>query len=191
MTQAAGMYNTLLAADDPAIVVEVLNGYRTKERCRRTSATSACRSACPRSCAQGSDVTRRHLRRLLPHRARGGRAPRAGRRRGRDRSTSRPCCRSTARRRSSQSLQEDQPPARRRRGRAGRRIGLHPAADRRARRAASTGSTPAPRTLAGQEHRPAYGSDGDYWSKPNRETIFDAVYDLLNASDPRRYRQFT
>ena len=31
----------------------------------------------------------------------------------------------------------------------------------------------APRTLAAKEHRPAYGSDGDYWSKPNRETIFD------------------
>ena len=27
-----------------------------------------------------------------------------------------------------------------------------------------------PRTLAAKEHRPAYGSDGDYWSKPNRET---------------------
>ena len=32
MTQAAGMYNTLLAGDDPAIVVEVLNGYRVKEK---------------------------------------------------------------------------------------------------------------------------------------------------------------
>ena len=32
MTQAAGMYNTLLAADDPALVIEVLNAYRVKER---------------------------------------------------------------------------------------------------------------------------------------------------------------
>ena len=32
MTQAAGFYNTLLEADDPAIVIEVLNGYRLKER---------------------------------------------------------------------------------------------------------------------------------------------------------------
>ena len=33
MTQAAGMYNTLLEGDEPAIVVECLNGYRLKERC--------------------------------------------------------------------------------------------------------------------------------------------------------------
>jgi pyruvate/2-oxoglutarate/acetoin dehydrogenase E1 component len=35
-----------------------------------------------------------------------------------------------------------------------------------------------PRTLCGTEHRPAYGSDGDYWSKPNAESVFDAVYAL-------------
>ena len=33
----------------------------------------------------------------------------------------------------------------------------------------------APRTLSAKEHRPAYGSDGDYFSKPNREQIFEAV----------------
>jgi len=32
MTQAAGMYNTLLRGDNPAVVIEVLNGYRLKER---------------------------------------------------------------------------------------------------------------------------------------------------------------
>ena len=32
MTQAAGFYNTLIEGDDPALVVEVLNGYRLKER---------------------------------------------------------------------------------------------------------------------------------------------------------------
>src|SRR5262249_52102078 len=37
-----------------------------------------------------------------------------------------------------------------------------------------------PRTIAAKEHRPAYGSDGDYWSKPNRETIFEGVYELLH-----------
>jgi 2-oxoisovalerate dehydrogenase E1 component len=31
-----------------------------------------------------------------------------------------------------------------------------------------------PQTLPGKEHRPAYGSDGDYWSKPNTEQVFDA-----------------
>ena len=37
------------------------------------------------------------------------------------------------------------------------------------------------------EHRPAYGSDGDYYSKPNRETIFQAVYGLMRESDPAQF----
>ena len=44
-----------------------------------------------------------------------------------------------------------------------------------------------PRTLSGAAHRPAYGSDGDYWSKPNAESIFDAVYDLMHEVDPARF----
>ena len=44
----------------------------------------------------------------------------------------------------------------------------------------------APRTLTGQEHRPAYGSDGDYWSKPNRETVFEAVYETMQKASPGR-----
>jgi 2-oxoisovalerate dehydrogenase E1 component len=46
----------------------------------------------------------------------------------------------------------------------------------------------APRTLSAKEHRPAYGSDGDYFSKPNREQIFDAVYAMMHESDPSRWR---
>jgi pyruvate/2-oxoglutarate/acetoin dehydrogenase E1 component len=44
-----------------------------------------------------------------------------------------------------------------------------------------------PRTLTGTDHRPAYGSDGDYWSKPNAETIFDTVYKMMNEVDPAAY----
>ncbi len=44
-----------------------------------------------------------------------------------------------------------------------------------------------PRTLSGTAHRPAYGSDGDYWSKPNAETMFDTVYEMMNEVDPSRY----
>ena len=47
-----------------------------------------------------------------------------------------------------------------------------------------------PRTLASAEHRPAYGSDGDYFSKPNREQIFEAVYRLMNESSPGRFPLF-
>jgi pyruvate/2-oxoglutarate/acetoin dehydrogenase E1 component/TPP-dependent pyruvate/acetoin dehydrogenase alpha subunit len=44
-----------------------------------------------------------------------------------------------------------------------------------------------PRTLPAREHRPAYGSDGDYFSKPGREHIFEAACDLMNEADPRRF----
>jgi pyruvate/2-oxoglutarate/acetoin dehydrogenase E1 component len=42
-------------------------------------------------------------------------------------------------------------------------------------------------TLSGKAHRPAYGSDGDYWSKPNAETVFDAVYEMMHEVDPAAY----
>ena len=45
----------------------------------------------------------------------------------------------------------------------------------------------APRTVTSEAHRPAYGSDGDYFSKPNRESIFDACYGLMRETDPVRY----
>jgi len=44
-----------------------------------------------------------------------------------------------------------------------------------------------PRTLSAQQHRPAYGSDGDYWSKPNAEQIFETVFEMMNEADPTSY----
>ena len=44
-----------------------------------------------------------------------------------------------------------------------------------------------PKTLSAQPHRPAYGSDGDYWSKPNAENIFDAAYEMMREVDPAAY----
>jgi hypothetical protein len=47
----------------------------------------------------------------------------------------------------------------------------------------------APRTLPGAAHRPAYGTDGDYWSKPNAEAIFDAVYEMMHETNPALYSE--
>jgi 2-oxoisovalerate dehydrogenase E1 component len=44
-----------------------------------------------------------------------------------------------------------------------------------------------PKTLTSKEHRPAYGSDGDYFSKPSVEDIFDAVYSIMNEADPTTF----
>jgi len=47
-----------------------------------------------------------------------------------------------------------------------------------------------PRALSAAAHRPPYGSDGDYWSKPNRETIFEAAYEMLREGNPGRFPIF-
>jgi 2-oxoisovalerate dehydrogenase E1 component len=47
-----------------------------------------------------------------------------------------------------------------------------------------------PRTLPGKPHRPAYGSDGDYWSKPNVEQVFETAYEMMHESDPARFPIF-
>jgi pyruvate/2-oxoglutarate/acetoin dehydrogenase E1 component/TPP-dependent pyruvate/acetoin dehydrogenase alpha subunit len=45
----------------------------------------------------------------------------------------------------------------------------------------------APQTLTAKAHRPAYSSDGDYFSKPNAEDIFEKVYDIMHEAYPTEY----
>jgi pyruvate/2-oxoglutarate/acetoin dehydrogenase E1 component len=47
-----------------------------------------------------------------------------------------------------------------------------------------------PLAVSANDHRPAYGSDGDYFSKPNTETIFEAVYGLMHESNPAKFPSF-
>ena len=44
-----------------------------------------------------------------------------------------------------------------------------------------------PVTISAKEHRPAYSSDGDYFSKPNAEEIFDTVYKIFNEVNPKKF----
>ena len=44
-----------------------------------------------------------------------------------------------------------------------------------------------PTTVTAQEHRPAYSSDGDYFSNPNAEDVFEAIYGIMHESDPSSY----
>src|SRR5512134_3104103 len=57
MTQAAGFYNTLLRGDDPALIVEVLNGYRIRERLPANIGEFTVPLGVPEVLRQGSDVT--------------------------------------------------------------------------------------------------------------------------------------
>ena len=45
----------------------------------------------------------------------------------------------------------------------------------------------APATVSAKDHRPAYGSDGDYFSKPNAEDVFERAYSLMHDSDPEAW----
>ncbi len=44
-----------------------------------------------------------------------------------------------------------------------------------------------PKTLAAREHRPAYTTDGDYFSNPNAENVFEAVYNMMHETSPSRF----
>ena len=44
-----------------------------------------------------------------------------------------------------------------------------------------------PQCLAARAHRPAYGTDGDYFSKPSADDIFDKVYNIMHESQPNKY----
>jgi len=45
----------------------------------------------------------------------------------------------------------------------------------------------APVTLSAKDHRPAYGTDGDYFSKPNVDDIIEKVYEIMNETDPSSF----
>jgi pyruvate/2-oxoglutarate/acetoin dehydrogenase E1 component len=188
MTQAAGMYNLLLQSDDPAIVVEVLNGYRTKEKLPSNIADFTVPLGVPEVIRQGKDVTLVSygatlrivmeaaellaqtgidaevidIQTLLPFDLRGVIVASL-------KKTSRVVF-----------IDEDVP--------GGATAFMMQNVLERDRGYEWLDSEP--RTLPAKEHRPAYGSDGDYWSKPNRETIFESVYGLMHEAMPAKYPKF-
>jgi pyruvate/2-oxoglutarate/acetoin dehydrogenase E1 component len=44
-----------------------------------------------------------------------------------------------------------------------------------------------PRTLSAKEHRPPYGSDGDYFTKPSHDDVIEAVYGMMSDADPNKF----
>ena len=188
MTHAAGMYNTLLRGDDPALVVEVLNGYRSKERLPRNPGDFTVPLGVPEVLREGRDVTVVtygaccrivleaaeqlaaagieaevvDLQTLLPFDLAGVIAASV-------RKTSRLVV-----------VDEDVP------GGASAFV-LQQALERLD---GFWWLDAAPRTLSGKEHRPPYGSDGDYFAKPSREEVFDGVYRLMHESAPKKFPLF-
>ncbi len=185
MTQAAGMYNTLLAADDPAIVVEVLNGYRHKERLPSNVGSFRVPLGIPETLREGRDAT------VVTYGACCPIVQEAAELLARtgieieivDVQTLSPFDRENrileSLRKTSRLVivDEDVP------GGASAWL-MQQIVERMG---GFWWLDAPPVTVTGREHRPAYGSDGDYFSKPSRDEIFRAIYDLMRAAAPQRF----
>ncbi len=188
MTRAAGFYNTVLRSDEPALIVEVLNGYRLKERLPANIGEMTVPVGVPEVLREGTDIT------IVTYGA---------------------CCRIVLE--AAQLLERVGISAEvidvqslvpfdvhHRIGESLKKTNRILFVDEDV-----PGGTTAymmqqvlevqggyrwldspPRTLSGKAHRPAYGTDGDYWSKPNVEHVFEAAYEILHEADPRRYPAF-
>lgn len=188
MTQAAGFYNTLLWSDEPGMVVEVLNGYRLKEALPANIGEFTVPVGVPEILRAGDDAT------IVTYGA---------------------CCRvvlEAAKKLSQVGIEVEVVDVQ-----SLLPFDLHGHILESLKKTSRVvfvdedvpGGTTAymlqeviekqggyfwldspPRTLSAKPHRPAYGSDGDYWSKPNIETIFETVYEMMHEVSPGRYPMF-
>ena len=185
MTVAAGFYNTLLEADEPALIVEPLNGYRLKEKQPSNFGKYKIQLGLPEILISGTDVTlvsygssirvaqeaiknlNKHgvsvelidLQTLIPF------------------DINHSIVESLKKTNRLLILDEDVS------GGASSYI-LHKIVEEQG---AYNYLDSSPITLAAKEHRPAYGSDGDYFSKPNSDDVFDAVYKLMHEVNPNKF----
>ncbi len=185
MTQAAGFYNTMMASDDPALIIEPLNGYRLKERMPANVGYYRIPLGIPDILNEGSDITvvtygscvkiaqealpqikdfgisveLIDVQSLLPF----------------DRN--REILKSLKKTNKILFFDEDY----------------------------SGGATAymmqkvmeeqggfsyldaEPKTLTANDHRPAYTNDGDYFSKPNAEDVFETIYQMMHEYNPNKY----
>ena len=185
MTQAAGMYNTLLEGDEPAIVVECLNGYRLKERCPSNIGEFTVPMGEVETLQQGDDVTLVtygscvriaqqamamleeddisveliDIQTLLPF------------------DCAKNILESIKKTNRVAVLDEDVP------GGASGFILQQIIEEQGAYQYLDS----PPVTISARPHRSAYGSDADYWSKPSADDVYASVYNLMHEVDPGNY----
>jgi 2-oxoisovalerate dehydrogenase E1 component len=186
MTQAAGMYNTLFRGDNPAVVVEVLNGYRLKERMPDNAGEFTVPLGVPEILREGRDVT------VVTYGACCAIAMDAARDLDElgvsteviDVQTLNPfdvghmISGSLEKTHAVVFLDEDMP-------------GAASAFMMQQVLEVQNGwwsLDAAPRTLTASPNRPAYGPDGDYFTKPNREAIVSRVYEMMRERRPQQYQ---
>jgi len=185
MTQAAGMYNTLLQSDDPAIVVECLNGYRLKERLPDNigaftvplgvpdvvregtdvtlitygSSVRIAEEACELLAGHGISVELVDVQTLLPF------------------DLPQTCLKSLQKTNRVVFLDEDF------QGGATGFMMQQVLDEQGGYRYLDS----APGAIAAKDHRAAYGQDGDYFSKPQVEDVVETVYAMMREAEPGRF----
>jgi pyruvate/2-oxoglutarate/acetoin dehydrogenase E1 component/TPP-dependent pyruvate/acetoin dehydrogenase alpha subunit len=185
MTRAAGFYNTLLEANDPAIVIEPLNGYRLKEIMPDNIGEFRLPLGIPEVMNEGTDLT------LVTYGSTVKVALEAVKQLELhdisveliDAQTLMPfdinhmILESLKKTNRILFLDEDVP--------GGTTAYMMQEVLEKQRGWQFLDSPP--KTLTGKEHRPAYTTDGDYFSKPSSEDIFDAVYSMMKEAFPEKY----
>jgi len=185
MTKAAGFYNTLLEGDDPALIVECLNGYRLKEKMPSNLGIFKTPIGVVETVKEGSDIT------LVSYGSTLNMVEKAARELlevGIDAEVidvqsllpfdlNLDILKSVQKTNRLMIIDEDVPG-----GASGYILNevlnvqnAYPYLDSQ------------PKTLTAKPHRPAYGSDGDYFSKPSLEDIFEAVYQVMHEVSPDDY----
>ena len=182
MTKAAGFYNTLLEGDDPALVVECLNGYRLKERRPNNMGNFKTPIGVVETIKEGTDITLvsyGSTLRLVEQAAKELLAV------GIDAEIidiqslvpldiNHDIVKSIAKTNRVMVIDEDVP------GGASAYI-LDKILNEQNAFQYLDG---APKTLTAKAHRPAYGNDGDYFSKPSAEDIFETIYEVMHELNP-------
>ncbi|HZY80914.1 MAG TPA: thiamine pyrophosphate-dependent enzyme [Cyclobacteriaceae bacterium] len=186
MTQAAGMYNTMLQSDDPALIIECLNGYRLKERIPDNIGEFTVPLGIPDILREGEDVT------IVTY----GSMCRIVMEAAEDLSKVGISCEvidvqtllpfdinhvivDSIKKTNRVIFADEDVPG------GATAFMLQKVLEEQG---AYKYLDSKPRTIAAKEHRPAYGSDGDYFSKPNPEDVFDVVYEMMGEADPSRFK---
>ncbi|SHG59505.1 Pyruvate/2-oxoglutarate/acetoin dehydrogenase complex, dehydrogenase (E1) component [Flavobacterium fluvii] len=186
MTKAAGFYNALLECDEPALVVECLNGYRLKEKMPLNYGEFKTPIGVVETLKQGADIT------LVSY----GSTLRLVEQAAKEllKETGIDCeiidiqsllpldvnhdiVKSIAKTNRLLIIDEDLP------GGASAYILQQIIEEQDAYKYLDS----KPQTLTAKAHRPAYGTDGDYFSKPSIEDIFEKVYAMMNEVNPSKY----
>ena len=186
MTKAAGFYNTLLEGDDPGLVIECLNGYRLKEELPTNLGDFKTPIGVVETVKEGKDMTvvsygstlrlvqdvAKDLAQvgidieiidaqsLLPF------------------DLTHDCVKSVAKTNKLLVVDEDVP------GGASAYILQEILENQNGYQYLDS----KPATLTSKAHRPAYGTDGDYFSKPSAEDIFEKVYEIMHEENPQKFK---